>query len=213
MQADIGTGEGDGVMKSSILIGVNIHALAERWWVPSFLRGLAAILFGMLALAAPSIGLFALVVTWGAYAIADGVANLFLALRARVKVGWYLFEALVSIGAGLATFVHPGVTAMVLVFLIAGWAVLTGIFEIGAAIELRKVVRGEWMLGLAGVLSIAFGGLLFAFPGAGALAVVWLIAGYAIAFGALLCGLGLKLRRLRGEVARDNPTGGAASAA
>jgi uncharacterized membrane protein HdeD (DUF308 family) len=189
--------------------------LAERWWVP-VLRGLAAILFGVLALAAPSIGLFALVITWGAYAIADGVANLVLASRAsraRVRVGWYVFEAIVSIAAGVATLVYPGITAMVLVFLIAGWAVLTGIFEIGAAIELRKVVRGEWMLALAGVLSIGFGGLLFAFPGAGALALVWLIASYAILFGVLLCGLGVRLRRVRREVARDIPAGGAASAA
>lgn len=202
-------------MNSSILIRATLDVLTERWWVP-VVRGVAAILFGVLALAAPTIGLFALVIAWGAYAIADGVSNLVLAAwasRSRAKVGWYVFEAIISIVAGIATFVYPGITAMALVFLIAAWAVLTGIVELGAAITLRKLVRGEWMLAVAGVLSLGVGVLLFAFPAAGALGLVWLIASYAIVFGVLLCALGARLRRLRREPDRALPAGGAPSAA
>lgn len=198
-------------MSNTVILGADLDALVERWWVP-VVRGIIAIVFGVLALVAPSIGLVALVVTWGVYAIADGVLNLVLAVRAAKgggRVGWYLCEGIVGIAAGVLTFVYPGVTALVLLFMIAGWAVLTGIIEIIAAIELRKFVRGEWMLAVAGVLSIAFGGLLVALPRVGALAVVWQIATYAIVFGALLCGLGAKLLRMR-RIARRFPTHGTA---
>jgi uncharacterized membrane protein HdeD (DUF308 family) len=195
---------------NSTFIGAGLDALTERWWVP-VIRGIAAIVFGVLALVSPAIGLFALVIMWALYALADGVFNLMLAGhagRAGTRWGWYLFEAIVSIAAGVLTFVYPGITAMVLVFVIATWAILTGVIEIAAAIELRHVVRGEWMLALAGVLSVAFGVLLFAFPGAGALALVWLIGSYAIVFGLLLIGLGVRLRRWGREGERVIPTGG-----
>jgi len=199
-------------MSSTIILGADLDALIERWWVP-VVRGVAAIRFGVLALAAPSIGLFALVIMWGAYAIADGVLSLVLAARAARgggRFGWYVFEGIVGIGAGVLTFVYPGITALALLFVIASWAILTGIIEIAAAVELRKVVRGEWMLALAGVLSIVFGGLLVAAPGAGALTVVWLIAMYAIVFGGLLCGLGARLHRMRRIAERAFPTPSAA---
>ena len=195
---------------SSTIIGATLDALTERWWVP-VIRGIAAILFGVLALVAPSISLLALVIVWGVYAVADGVLNLVLATRrgrTGAEWGWYAFEGLVSVAAGALAFVYPGITAMVLLFVIAAWAIVTGIAEIAAAIELRRVVRGEWMLAVAGVLSIAFGVLLFAFPGAGALAVVWLIGSYAVVFGVLLIGLGLRLHRLRREGGRVFPSGG-----
>jgi uncharacterized membrane protein HdeD (DUF308 family) len=185
-------------MNSTTNFGADIDALIERWWVP-VLRGVAAILFGLFALAAPAMGLFALVITWGAYAIADGVLNLVLAARASrqgARPGRHVFVGIVSIAAGVLTFGYPGMTAFAWLFVIAAWAVLTGIVEIAAAIELRKVVRGEWMLAVAGVLSIGFGVLLVGFPGAGALAVVSMMGAYAIVFGALLCGLGVKLHRI-----------------
>jgi len=200
---------------SSNLIGAAIGTLTERWWVP-VLRGLAAIIFGVVALVAPSISLLALVMVWGVYAIADGLFNLMLATRAGrtgEQWGWFLFEALVSIGAGAVTFVYPGITTIVLLYLIAAWAIITGVAEIAAAVKLRSLVSGEWMLGLAGVLSIVFGGILFAAPGAGALAVIWLIGSYAIVFGVLLVGLGVKLHRLHREAERAFPTTGAPTAA
>lgn len=185
-----------------------LDKLTERWWVP-VLRGIAAIIFGVLSLVAPKIGLLALVIMWGAYAIVDGVFNLSFAGwagRAGERWGWYLFEGLVSVAAGVAAFVYPGLTAMVLLFMIATWAVVTGILEIGAAIELRRVVTGEWLLALAGVLSIVFGILLFAHPGSGALALVWLIGLYAIAFGIVLVGLGVRIHGLRASGRRTSPT-------
>ncbi len=200
---------------NTTMIGGALDALSARWWVP-VIRGLAAIIFGVLALIAPSIGLLALVIMWGVYAIADGVFNLVLATRAGRaggSWGWYLVEGLVSIAAGVVTFAYPGITALVLLFIIAAWAIVTGIAEIAAAVELRRLVSGEWMLALAGVLSIAFGVLLFAAPGAGALAVVWLIGGYAIVFGVLLVGLGVKLHRVHRETGRAFPTGGVPTAA
>jgi uncharacterized membrane protein HdeD (DUF308 family) len=200
---------------NSTFIGAGLDALTDRWWVP-VLRGIAAIAFGVLALMSPSIGLLALVIMWALYAIADGVFNLMVAGRAGragMRWGWYLFEAIVSIAAGVFTLVYPGITALVLLYVIAAWAILHGIIEIAAAIELRHVVKGEWMLALAGILSVAFGVLLFAYPSTGALAVVWLIAGYAIVFGVLLIGLGVRLRRWGREGERTFPVGGAPTTA
>lgn len=94
----------------------------------------------------------------------------------------------------MLAFVWPNVTALVLLYLIAAWAVVTGIFEIATAIRLRKVISGEWLLALGGILSVLFGLLLVGWPGAGALAVLWLIGGYAILFGLLLMTLGFRLR-------------------
>jgi len=175
-----------------------VDQLAARWWAP-VIRGVAAILFGALAIAMPRAGLAALVILWGAYAIVDGVFNVVLSAQrgaAGLRWGWFLFEGLVSIAAGILTFVWPQMTAFVLLYLIAAWAIVTGIAEIAGAVALRRAISGEWLLALSGVLSIAFGVLLFARPGAGALAVVWIIGAYAIAFGALLVGLGLRLQRV-----------------
>ncbi len=178
-------------------VQIGLETLTPRWWVP-VVRGVAAIAFGILALVAPAMSLFALVIVWGVYALVDGVFNLGLgakAGRAGRRWGWFIFEGLISIAAGVLTFAYPGITALVLLMVIAGWAVLTGILEIAAAIELRRVMTGEWLLALSGVLSIVLGVLLFAAPGPGALALVWLIGSYAILFGGLLIALGIQLRR------------------
>jgi uncharacterized membrane protein HdeD (DUF308 family) len=188
----------------------NVSALAARWWV-LVIRGAAAILFGILAVAVPRISLFALVMLWGAYALVDGVFNLMLAARgarAGRRWGWLLFEGILSIAAGVVAFAWPGITALVLLALIGFWAVLTGIAEIAAAIRLRRQIRGEWLLATSGILSIAFGVLVLLFPGAGALALVWMIGAYAIVFGGLLIGLGVRLKRWGRPRERPIPTGG-----
>jgi len=190
-------------------------ALAERWWT-FVIRGVAAVLFGIVAIAVPGSSLRALVILWGAYAIVDGVFALMLAAqrgRSGLSWGWLLFEGIVGIGAGVATFFWPTITALVLLTVIAVWAVLTGIAEIATAIQLRRLITGEWLLATSGVLSIAFGILLLLRPGAGALALVWLIGAYAIVFGVLLIGLGLRLNQWRRAGERPIPTSGAPTAA
>ncbi len=171
------------------------HLRASWGWI--VLRGFVAILFGLAAFLMPGITLAVLVIVWGAYAIADGVFALVAGFRIRDggKPMWSLVViGLLGIAAGILTFVWPGMTALVLLVFIAGWALAIGIFQIAAAIRLRKVIDNEWMLGLGGLLSIAFGVLMLARPGAGALAVMWIIGWYATLFGVLLIMLGFRLR-------------------
>jgi uncharacterized membrane protein HdeD (DUF308 family) len=163
------------------------------------LRGLAAVLFGVLALARPGITLAALVFIWGAYAIADGVLAMVAGWQIRDH-GRPLWSLLVvgalGIAAGVVTYRWPVVTALVLLMVVASWAIGVGVLQVVAAIRLRKEIEGEWALGLSGVLSVGFGILAALHPGAGALAVLWMIGGYAIGFGALLIALGFRLRAL-----------------
>lgn len=178
------------------------NLLARNWgWM--MLRGVAALIFGLLTLLNPGITLVVLVIFFGAYAIVDGVFALITALaNRREERQWValLVNGLLSLAVGIATFVWPGITAFALLYLIAAWALITGIMEIVTAIRLREVIRGEWLLVLAGVLSILFGILLFSRPGAGALAVVLWIGAYAVIFGILLIVLAFRLRSwLRGE--------------
>jgi uncharacterized membrane protein HdeD (DUF308 family) len=171
-------------------------ALAARWWT-LLVRGLAAVLFGILAIARPGASLLALVFIWGSYTMVDGVFELVLAAQRGSRGGrwgWYFFEGIVSIAAGAGAFAWPGITVVVLATMIGAWALLTGIAEIVAAIELRKALTGEWLLALSGVVSIVFGLAVFAFPMAGALSMVWLIGIYAIAFGTLLSTLAFRVK-------------------
>jgi uncharacterized membrane protein HdeD (DUF308 family) len=175
----------------------DVSALAKRWWV-LVVRGLAAILFGCLAILTPGLSLLALVLMWGAYAVVDGVFHVMLAAqgaRAGRRWGWLLFESIVSILAGVVTFAWPGITALMLVTVIACWAFLTGIAEIAAAVRLRHEIEGEWLLAASGVLSIVLGVLFLFFPAAGALAIAWVIGVYALLFGGLLVSLGVRIHR------------------
>jgi uncharacterized membrane protein HdeD (DUF308 family) len=170
--------------------------LARNWgWI--VLRGITAILFGVLAFVWPGRTLAVLVLLFGAYAFVSGLLALVAGFRIKDagRPMWPLvIIGLISLGAAIATFVRPGMTALVLLSFIAGWALLTGTFEIAAAIRLRRVIANEWMMGLSGLLSIAFGALMLARPGAGALAVVWIIAWYAVLFGIALVMLGFRLK-------------------
>jgi uncharacterized membrane protein HdeD (DUF308 family) len=170
----------------------------------------AAVVFGGLAFIWPGMTILALILVWGAYAIADGVLALIAAYRVRERGKPMLALLLIGVlglAAGVIAFVWPGLTALALLLLIAAWAFVMGIFQIAAAIRLRKELRHEWLLALSGALSVAFAALLVVNPGAGALALLWVIAVYAIVFGALLIVLGLRLKGMapRGELPAAAP--------
>jgi uncharacterized membrane protein HdeD (DUF308 family) len=180
-------------------------AQASRNWGWIVLRGMAAILFGVLAIVWPGITLTALVLVWGFYALLDGVLALITAFRFRIggKPMWPLAViGLAGIAAGIVTFVWPQITALGLLAVIATWAIFVGVFELAAAIRFRKLIANEWMMGLAGLLSIAFGVIVALRPASGALAVVWIIAGFAILLGLTLTMLGFRVKSLAGMVPR-----------
>jgi uncharacterized membrane protein HdeD (DUF308 family) len=178
---------------------IDLDSLSHNWWV-IVLRGLAGMTFGLVTFLAPGISLAALVLVFGAYAFADGVLAIISAIR-RDRPGdrWWLLllEGIAGIAAGVVTLIWPGITALVLLYVIAAWALVTGVLEIAAAIRLRKAIKGEWLLVLSGILSVALGVMLVLWPGPGALALVIWIGAFTFVFGALLLALGLRLRSLR----------------
>lgn len=184
--------------------GVSGTVEIARWWWTFIVRGIVAVAFGVLAFLAPAWGIAVLVALFGAWALIDGVTGLVGGIRSRGRDrSWWLsiLEGIVGIVAGVFAFLFPVLAAGALVFIIAAWAIVTGVFEIVAAIRLREQIRGEFWLGLAGVASILYGVVIYLFPGAGALSVVWVIGSFAIAFGAFLLVLGWRLRGIN-ELAR-----------
>jgi uncharacterized membrane protein HdeD (DUF308 family) len=179
-------------------LGLALRDLAENWWL-LLLRGVAAIAFGVLAFAWPGITLVVLTYMWGLYAISDGILALWAAIAGRggeIAPRWWLaVVGIAGILAGLLTFVWPEMTALVLLMFIASWAIVVGVLQIWGAIRLRKEIEGEWLLALSGVLSVAFGVIMFAQPGAGALAVVWLIGWFAIFAGCVYIALAFRLKQ------------------
>lgn len=172
--------------------------LARNWWM-LLVRGIIAIVFGVLLWFLPEISLVTLVLLFGIYVLADGILGIWTAFTGRKRhEDWWvlLLWGVVGVGIGLLTFFVPRLTALALLFYIAIWAIATGILEIVAAIRLRREITGEWLLILGGLLSIAFGILLMAQPAAGALALLWLIGAYAILFGILLVVLAFRARSL-----------------
>ena len=162
------------------------------------LRGIAGILFGILAFVWPGLTLLTLVVLYGAFALVDGVLSLIAAFSGSAKpvpTWWLVVVGLLGIAAGIVAFVWPGITAIALVLLIGAWALVHGIFEIIGAIQLRKEIDNEWWLILCGALSVVFGLIVLFAPGAGALGLIWAIAAYSIAFGIMFVGLALRLRK------------------
>ena len=168
--------------------------LARKWWVVA-LRGILAIVFGIVALVYPGMTLLVLALVFGAYVFVDGLFAIFTGIgHGGREAVWYVLEGILGIAVGIATFFYPGITAQALVFLVGFWAILTGIFEVIAGFELP--ISRDWLLALAGIVSIVFGVLIFVNPGSGALAVVVLIGMYALLFGATLLVLGIRLRGL-----------------
>ena len=176
--------------------GIMLDALARNWWL-ILLRGIFAILFGVLTFVWPGVTLLTLVLLYGAFVLIDGV----LALGAALSGGqmaprwWLLIVGLLGIAAGLVTLLMPGVTAVVLLIFIAAWAITTGVMQIIGAIRLRKEIDNEWMLIASGVLSVLFGMILVVQPGAGALGLLFVIGVYAIIYGVMLISLALRLRK------------------
>jgi uncharacterized membrane protein HdeD (DUF308 family) len=173
-----------------------VRSLSQNWWLV-VLRGVLAILFGVSAFIWPGITWLTLIFLFGLYAIADGLIAIWTGFsRTRESPRWWTFllEGLLSIGAGVVALIWPDLTTLVLIYMIAFWAVFTGVLEIVAAIRLRHEITNEWFLALGGVLSIGLGILLFLQPAAGSLAIIWMIAGYALLFGILLVILGIRLR-------------------
>jgi uncharacterized membrane protein HdeD (DUF308 family) len=194
----IGSGPARDVRKETIML----ETLSRHWWAVA-LRGVAAILFGVLALVWPGITVFALVIVFGAYALVDGAFTLLAAFgnrdggRTRGSRAWLVARGIAGILTGIIAAVWPGITALALLWVIAIWAMVTGVFDIVAAFQLRKEMRREWLLALSGALSVLFGVLLVVWPAAGVLTLVVLIGIAAIAFGITLLMLGLRLRRER----------------
>ena len=176
--------------------GPVLPVLSRNWWALA-LRGVAAILFGLLAFILPDITLTVLVLLFGAYMLVDGILAIVAAVRTRgsdTRWGLLIVEGVLGVLAGIIAFVWPGITALALLYLIAAWSIVTGVLEIVAAIRLRREIEGEWALILGGILSVLFGVLLAVLPGPGILALVWLIGAYAVAFGVILIVLAFRVR-------------------
>jgi uncharacterized membrane protein HdeD (DUF308 family) len=173
-------------------------------------RGVLAILFGLMAILWPGVTLTVLILLFGVYVLVDGVLNVVgrFMVRERDDRWWVrLLQGVRGILVGLLTFVWPGTTALVLLYFIAAWELLTGVMEIITAIQLRRVIENEWRMILSGAASIIFGLILFLFPGAGALSLVWPIGAYAIGFGILRLLLAFRLRRMGDINATRSPRG------
>ncbi len=172
-----------------------LHALARNWWL-ILLRGLCAIVFGVLTFIWPGVTLFTLVLLYGAFALVDGIFALAAAITGNTPTPrwWLAVVGVLGIAAGIMTFLWPGLTAVVLQIFIASWAIAIGVMQIVGAIQLRKEINDEWLLIAGGALSIVFGVILLARPGVGALALLYVIGAYAILYGVLLMWFSLRLR-------------------
>jgi len=174
-----------------------LPTLAGNWW-SLLVRGIAALLFGLVALFWPGPTLFVLIVFFGAYALVDGVFAIVAGIRGSGGRRWLLLaEGALGVLAGLVAFFYPGITALVLLYVIAFWAIFTGILKVVMAVSLRREIENEWLMILSGVLSVLFGVILAVLPGVGLLSMVWLIGIYAIIFGLALMALGFRVRGQR----------------
>jgi len=174
--------------------------LAENWWV-FVVRGVLAILFGFSAFVMPGMTLAGLILLYAVYALGDGIVASVAALTRRTPGGAFLWPVLLiglaSIAAGIAVFMYPGLTALLLLYMIGAWCIVRGIFEIIVGFQLRNELRGEGWLIASGALSVLFGLIVCARPGAGAMAVLWMIGAFAVLFGVINIALGFKLKSFK----------------
>jgi uncharacterized membrane protein HdeD (DUF308 family) len=173
-----------------------LSTFARNWWLLA-LRGGLGIVFGVMVFFWPMLAWVVVVATFAAFALIDGFLALMTATSGQEqgRPSWGLIlQGVLGISAAAIAILWPGITQLALLFLIAFWAIATGLFQVIAAIRLRQEIEGEWALALGGILSMAFGFVAIAMPVAGALAIAWLIAAYSIAYGILLLTLGLRLR-------------------
>jgi uncharacterized membrane protein HdeD (DUF308 family) len=190
-----------------------LNLIARDWWVFA-IRGIAAIVFGILAFVWPQATLTVLVILFGAYAFVDGIA-LLVALISGDPIarrnGWAVgLMGVLGIVAGIVTFFWPNATALTLLYVVASWAISTGIIQVIAAIALRRELEGEFWMALGGISSVVFGILLVAFPGEGLVSLVWLVGVWAVAFGISSLGLAYRLHGLR-DLLETAPAAGRAS--
>jgi uncharacterized membrane protein HdeD (DUF308 family) len=178
-----------------------LATLTQHWWT-WLIRGLLAILFGVIAFVQPGATALALIWTFGVYAIADGILLIWGALAGRTDARiWYVLWGVVSILAGVVAFAQPALTGLTLVWVIAAWAIVIGLVQIIAALQLRKEIEGEFWLILAGIVSVIAGVLLFAAPGLGGLSLVALIGVYAVLLGIAFIGFAFRVKSLGETVA------------
>ncbi|MFC5824341.1 HdeD family acid-resistance protein [Nonomuraea insulae] len=168
--------------------------ISRSWWL-LLIRGLAAIVFGILALIWPGITLLVLVIFFGVYALISGLFELFAGFRHGERPrAWLIISGIIGILAGIVAFLWPGITSLALLYLVAFWAIFTGVSEIVAGVHLRKVIDNEWMFIVGGILSVIFGVLLLVWPGAGMLSLVWLIGVFAILYGIAMIALSFRVK-------------------
>jgi uncharacterized membrane protein HdeD (DUF308 family) len=167
------------------------------------LRGAVALIFGIALLAFPEISLAALVLTFGAVAFVDGIAVLATAFTGPRESGrgWMVFQGIASVLTGIAVVVWPDISALALLYVIGGWAIVIGLLQIASAFELLLDGGDRVLLVLSGLVSIAFGVIMWIHPGAGALALITLIAAFAVVTGTNLLVTGFRMRRSTEAVA------------
>ena len=174
-----------------------MNQLTYNWWTVA-LRGVLAIVVGLIAFFFPGVTLAFLIALFGSFALFEGVFLIISGIRSRREnQRWWalIIQGIISIGAGILAFVAPLATAVTLLYLMAAWAIASGVLEIAVAIRLRKEIEGEWMLILDGILAIGFGLALVAVPAAGLLVWIWIIGGFRLASGLLLLVLAFRLRK------------------
>jgi uncharacterized membrane protein HdeD (DUF308 family) len=182
----------------------------RNWWIVA-LRGVLSLLVGVMSFLLPMSTIFALVILFASYALLDGIFSIALVVRGARGVGpWWMLslEGILGIGAAVITVLWPEITALALIYVVASWAMATGVLEIIAAIRLRKQIKNEWLLAGAGLSSIVMGVVLALWPGPGAGAIAWIIGAYALAFGVLLLGLAFRLRRWQAQHVPTRQTAG-----
>jgi uncharacterized membrane protein HdeD (DUF308 family) len=172
-----------------------LERAAKRWWT-LVVRGLLSIAFGILAIRLPGTAVMALVVVFGVYAIAQGLASLSLVLSPVAEGSWLVgLSGVISIAAGIIALVWPGITAVALFYVIAFWAIVVGVVELVAAIRYSHEIEGEWAYVISGLLWIAFGVVVIGWPGIGVVAVLALVATTAILRGVMEIIIGVRLRK------------------